>query len=203
MELAVAQLISTIVAATTAVAGTALTVQQGIERNRQVKASQRAASEKAAMEQVAQNAAARQQRSVAARRIALQVDAARVLGGASGVSGGASALVLESAYSRDARTDLSQIDSNLARGQLSIQSGLNARLTALQGERANPLATALTGIIQGANTYATMSDNLTGVLTAQPSTPPAERIIDAQPIQPSGPGLYATPLSGTPQQAIT
>lgn len=160
MEAAAAATLIQIVAATAAVAGTGLSIEQSIQQNRRAKAAEQQAQEKAALQQIAARADAAQQRALANRKAAQQIDAGRVLAGAAGVSGGASQMVLESAYASDARIDLANIDANAARQGYGIQSSLTSRLAELSGQHSNPFAAAFTGVAQGVGIYTNVNDGL-------------------------------------------
>lgn len=157
------------IGAAAAVAGTATSIMSAQAANARADRAARNARLKAAQEKLAQDAAASQQRSLAARRLATQVDSSRVIAGAAGVSGGASQMVLESSFATAAKADLAMIDQNRARGTLSTDLNLDNNLLGIDGNRINPFAAGVSGVANGIGMYTSISDGI-GQLTAGQAT---------------------------------
>ncbi len=126
-------------AATEALVAGAATAAGGVYQAQQANSAaskqRNIATQRAQIEQAGADAKYRQDRSLINRRLAQQIDAARVSGGASGVSGGASALVLESAYGQQANTDLA-IAITPPRPAVAVTAHSEARRRATYGRRA-------------------------------------------------------------------
>lgn len=134
-------------------ATTAASVYQAQQANSASHKQKILAASRANIEQAGADAKYRQDRSLINRRLAQQIDAARVAGGASGVSGGASALVLESAYGQQANADLAIASANRARGGMVIGANLSNEQARADSMRQNVFAAAVTGVAQGVSMY--------------------------------------------------
>ena len=139
-----------LVAGATTAAGSIYQAQQS---NSAAAKQRNIATQRAQIEQAGADAKYRQDRSLINRRLAQQIDAARVAGGASGVSGGASALVLESAYGQQANTDLAIASANRARGGMVIGANLANENARADSMRQNVFAAAVSGVAQGVSMY--------------------------------------------------
>lgn len=136
---------------------TALSIYQAQRTNAAAKEQKSLAASRAQIEQANANAKYRQDRSLINRRLAQQIDAARVAAGASGVSGGASALVLESAYAQQASADLAIVSANRARGGQVIDANLANERARADSMRQNVFAAAVQGVANGVNMYQGLS----------------------------------------------
>lgn len=148
------------ISAATAVAGTAVSLVQAQTQNARANRAEAMARTKAAQDQLAANAKAAQDRSIIQRRLTKQVDSARVVAGAAGVSGGASQMVLESQFAANARTDLATLSANQQRGSLGNSMSLDNSLNRIDESRINPFAAGISGIAQGIGTFTTINDGL-------------------------------------------
>ena len=177
--LALETAIAGVVAALTSTAGTAaliagttaLTIYQATRANAAADKQRQIASQRARAEQAGATAKYLQDRSLINRRLAQQIDAARVTAGASGVSGGASQLVLESAYAQQASVDLATISANRARGRAVIDANLANEQARADSMRQNVFAAGLQGVAQGVSMYQGI-DELGSRMSA--GTPPAD-----------------------------
>jgi len=143
-----------------AVAGAGVSVYSAVEANQNAAEAKDAARRKAEIERLQTNSEARQQRSVVNRRMAQQVDASRVLSAAAGVSGGASQMVLESAYARDASADLATLSANQFYRNTGIGISLTNNLNRIDSQTPSVGVAAVQGVLQGIGTYMTVTDGL-------------------------------------------
>lgn len=158
-----------------AVAGVASTGVAVYSANQQQQAAgdaKKAANQKLLIQQQQASAEAKQQRSLTQRRLATQLDAARVLAGASGVSGGSSQLVLESAYATDAHNDLATISANQTNAQRGYAAGYQNTLAEIAGRTPNMAASAFGAAAQGLGTGLSIYD---GFGRLAPNTPISPR----------------------------
>lgn len=136
-------------AAAAAVATTYTAIDSAQEQKKNAKSAKKLASEKLNIQRLQASAEAKQQRSITARRLATQLDASRVLAGASGVGGGASQLVLESAYAADARSDLTTISTNQARAGQGFDMNFRNNILSIDSQTPSVGAAAFSGAMQG------------------------------------------------------
>jgi len=183
------------ISAATAVAGTAVSLVQAQTQNARANRAEALARQKAAQDQLAANAKAAQDRSIIERRLAKQVDSARVVAGAAGVSGGASQMVLESQFAANARTDLATISANQQRGALGTSMSLNNTINRIDESTINPFAAGISGIAQGIGTFTTVNDGLNSLLKPTPEKLPP-------PIGFSGPNTSPTTSTNSPAGVI-
>lgn len=169
-EVAIAT-IAQYVAATAAVVGTGLSVQQAVAADQRAGDAEKAAREKATMERLGNSAQAKQQRSLAHRHLLIALDESRVLSAAAGVSGGASQMVLESAYTSQAREDLATLSSNQARANTGISMDLSNTLGRIRGDTPSVGAAAFQGAIQGLGSYFTVQRDLNSLLGGASQSP--------------------------------
>lgn len=161
------------IAAAAAVASTYVAIDSAQEQKSQAKKAKKLASEKLTVQKLQASAEAKQQRSITARRLAIQLDASRVLAGASGVSGGASQLVLESAYAADARNDLTTISQNQARANQGFGFQFRNNMIQFDSQTPSVAAAAFGGAAQGLSTGMSIYDGLGRLNTgAQQDTSP-------------------------------
>lgn len=158
------------IAAAAAVATTVTSIQSAQKANSNAKNAKNLAAEKLGIQRMQATAEAKQQRSLTARRLATQLDATRVLAGASGVSGGASQLVLESAYATDARNDLTTISANRARAGQGFDANYRNNILSIDSQTPSVGAAAFSGAMQGFGMYANINDGLTNI--GKNNTPP-------------------------------
>lgn len=161
LEAAIGAVISTlanpVVAAALTAGSVGLGVYQATQANANANEQKKIANRRAALEQAADDAKYRQERSLINRRLAMQVDAARVAAGAGGVGGGASALVLESAYARQADADLAAASANrLRRGEV-INANLANEFNRADAMQQNVAAAAISGAAQGISMYGSLT----------------------------------------------
>ena len=147
------------VAAAAAVASTYVAIDSAQEQKANAKKAKKLANEKLGIQRMQASAEAKQQRSVTARRLATQLDASRVLAGASGVSGGASQLVLESAYAADARNDLTTISTNQARSGQGFDMNFRNNILSIDSQTPSVGAAAFSGAMQGIGTGLSIYDS--------------------------------------------
>jgi len=148
------------IAAAAAVATTVTSIQSAQKANSNAKNAKNLAAEKLGIQQRQATAEAKQQRSLTARRLATQLDASRVLSGASGVGGGASQLVLESAYAADARNDLTTISANQARANQGFDANYRNNIVSIDSQTPSMGAAAFGGIAQGFSTGLSIYDSM-------------------------------------------
>lgn len=210
VEAAALTAIATTIGALGAVASTALTIQQAQKANARASQAARLAREKAARDKLASDAKAAQERANIARRLSIQVDSARVVAGAAGVSGGASQMVLESSFAADAKTDLATVDANQGRGVIAGDINLSNNLNQIDATRINPFAAAVTGVAQGVGAFTSIRDGLTRIIPTVPGqAPPAPIPFAGNNVNPTtgggtrpGGGLIDTPVANPNQQVI-
>lgn len=154
------------IGAAAAVVGTTTSIVSAQAAAARANKAEAAARRKAALDKLAQDSAAAQQRSLAARRLATQVDSSRVIAGAADVSGGASQMVLESSFSTAAKADLATIEANRARGTLSTDINLDNNLNSIDGNRVNPFASGISSVAGGIGTFTSVNDGLNSLFDA-------------------------------------
>ena len=152
-----------VIAAAASAANAGTQVYGAMQTNKNADRARAAARNKAALEQIQTNAEARQQRSLIQRKLALQIDASRVQAGAAGVSGGASQMVLESAYSQDARTDTATLSSNQYFKGIGISTDLTNNLTRIDNQTPSVGLSALQGVFSGLGAYMSVSQGLNSI----------------------------------------